>query len=161
MITFSERYDLSSSLAASSSASAVVPGDKEVADDKEICGESILASSVSVSFCDIVNHDFRAMMPTDGLDEFKSVASEPVSVGNDNLSDIAATDGFHHGSKPWPLVVEARPDVLVDRVVRVRPLEFLALSPEVPPRFPIAFSSPQGGPRRLRCESALPADSYK
>ena len=46
--------------------------------------ESILFSSVSVSFCDIVNHDFRAMMPTDGLDEFKSVAIEPVSVGNDN-----------------------------------------------------------------------------
>ena len=61
----------------------------------------------------MVNHDFRAVVLGDGLEEFKSVAT-PVSVGNNKRFDISPAFGFHHGLKPWRLLVESRSDVVDD-----------------------------------------------
>ena len=59
-----------------------------------------------------MNHALRPMMPAAGFDEFKSVPAKPVETGNDNLADMTAAAGLHHGFNPCPLVLEPGGDVL-------------------------------------------------
>jgi len=78
-----------------------------------------------------VNHDFRAVELAEGFEKFKSVPTEPISVGHNNLFDISRVDTSQKGLKVLAPVVEPRTDVLESCMVRVTFLEGRDLSFEV------------------------------
>jgi len=106
----------------------VVPRDKEIADGQEIFRQFLLCS---LSFWLVFDHDFRAVEVAERFEEFKSVPTESVPVGDNNLLDIASVDASQKGFKVLPFVVESTTDIFESFVVRITLLEFGDLSLEV------------------------------
>ena len=79
----------------------------------------------------VLDHDFRAVVFAERFEQFKSVPTEPVSVGDNNLLDISSVDAFQKGLKVLSFVVESATGVLESLVVRITLLEFGDLSLEV------------------------------
>lgn len=79
----------------------------------------------------VLDHDFRAVVFTERFEQFKSVPTEPVSVGDNNLLDISSVDAFQKGLKVLSFIVESATGVLESLVVRITLLEFGDLSLEV------------------------------
>lgn len=65
------------------------------------------------------------------LDEFNSVPTEPISVGDNNFLDISRVDAFQKGLKVLAFVVESQTDVFQSRVVQITSLEGCHLLLEV------------------------------
>lgn len=108
--------------------SPVISGNKEVTDGKQILGKFCV---VVGSFFRTRNHDFRPVVFAEQLEEFKSVPTEPISVGDDNLSDNLSEDAVQKGLKTLPPEVEPRTDVFVDDMAGVLFLEAVYLPIEV------------------------------
>jgi len=79
-----------------------------------------------------MDHDFRVVEFTERFDEFKSVPTESIAVGDNNFVDISAVDEFQKGLKVFAFVVETGTNVFVSLMVWVRFLEDFDLSIEVP-----------------------------
>lgn len=71
----------------------------------------------------MVDHDFRVVEPAEIFDEFKSVPTEPIPVGDNNLLDITSVDASQKGLKVLSLVVESGADVFESLMVRITLLE--------------------------------------
>jgi len=106
----------------------VVPRDEEIADGQEILSEFLLRS---LSFWLVLDHDFRAVVFAERFEQFKSVPTEPISVGDNNLLDISSVDASQKGLKVLSFVVEPAANVFESFVVRITLLEFRNLSLEV------------------------------
>ena len=78
-----------------------------------------------------MDHDFRVVELTERFEEFKSVPTQPVPVGDNNLLDIASVDASQKGLKVLSFVVESGADVLESLMVRIILLEVGDLSFEV------------------------------
>ena len=104
---------------------------KDRRDGEEVIGElSPVLFSVDTVRC-TVNHEFCASLFKDGFQQVASEATEPVFVQYHNLLDQAVDDAFQNGRKPFAFEVETTPDVGNELVLRIRLLEFLALSLEI------------------------------
>lgn len=70
-------------------------GDKEGGDSKEVVSEVVLA--VCISIIRTVNHEFRASLCEDELQEVASNSSKPVAVHDGNLRDHPREDVLQKG----------------------------------------------------------------
>lgn len=145
----------------------IVSGDEEVADGQEIVRQFLLGS---LRFTLVVDHDFRTVEPAELFDEFKSVPTDPILVGDNNLVDNSLVDSFQKGPKLLPPVVERRPHLLESCVERIVTLEEFHLSSQVKslfggtnPGVDVAFPLckllvlPRASPRHQRsCISSFP-----
>ncbi|CAM9135940.1 unnamed protein product [Sphacelaria rigidula] len=93
----------SSSFLPPTTSSSVVSGDEEVTHGKEIFGKFC---AVVGSFSRTRNHDLRPVVFAEQLEEFKSVPTEPILVGDDNLSDNLSEDSVQNGFKALSPEVE-------------------------------------------------------
>lgn len=82
-------------------------------------------------FSRIRNHDLRPVVFAKQLEEFKSVPTEPIFVGDDNLSDNLSEDSVQNGLKALPPEIEPGTDVFVDDVTGIFFFEALHLPFEV------------------------------
>jgi hypothetical protein len=104
---------------------------------KDRCnGEQVVSEFLSTIFFtdDVpftVNHEFRANLFEDGLQQVAPEATESVFVQDHNLFDQPIDDAFQNGRKTFPFEVEAATDVCDKLVCGVRFLQLLALSCEV------------------------------
>jgi hypothetical protein len=76
-------------------------------------GEQIVRqfSGVICLFILTVNHELRASLLEDKLQEFDSVSTQPVLVHNHNLLDHSSEHAFQKGEKTFALEVETGSDV--------------------------------------------------
>ena len=94
-------------------------------DREEVTGEVAFV----VVFMSTVNHEFRASLCEDELQELASNARKSVAVGN--FRDHALEDAFQKGLQTFTVEVDAASDVPDDGVSRVRFLEVVNLALEV------------------------------
>ena len=111
--------------------SAVVTGDEDGDDGEEIVAE--FGVGVVNLVCLIANHDFATTALENVLDEFEGDTTEPVTMGDHNLTDISFERSVQNSEKTGALPVDATRDARDDFVLRVRFLEQLDLAPEVVP----------------------------
>jgi hypothetical protein len=77
------------------------------------------------------NHELCVSLLEEEFDELKSIATQPVLVGNHDFSDSASVYSFQKGMKTFPFVVETGADVLDDFMLWVLVSEVCDLSFEI------------------------------
>jgi hypothetical protein len=116
---------------------------------EKVFGELLTAPAL-VLVCLIEKDESGACSSDDPLNQLDTEACEAVAMGHHNFFDCSCLNTFQKPRETFPLVVEARGDVLVDCVVRELGLHPVDLSPKVIFLFAGGDPTVDGPPTRFR-----------
>lgn len=100
--------------------------DKDCSDCEQVVGEVVM-----VSFITTENHEFRASLVEDKLQQVGTNSRKPVSMHDHNFRDHSGEDAFQKGLQPPSLEVDPGGDVFKEDVFRGRFLQVFNLALKV------------------------------
>lgn len=121
---------LSPTLSVFGASSAVGSGGEVVKDSKDIFGQFSGVGFFSTTRGS-ENCDLSIVEGADGFEEFESVSTEPVFMGNHNLLDRTLANPFQNSRKSFPSVVEPASNVADDLFTGTRSFDIFDLAFEV------------------------------